>query len=670
MEGGNLDITNGGSHLTIDFFIQGNNLSNNGINGALFQSSGDADFRITLGGADGAQNIINGNSQDGVNATTEAFSQIEGTWQNNIIEQNGRFGVSFTDNDQTGPAFNVSLISNLIEHNVSDGINFQTVPIIPLAGGSSTITIETNTIKANGGNGINIEPGFDPTTGRGGSSVVNVNILDNLITANSLDGIQLLAQGQSVINATVSGNTITNNGGDGVNMTTQLGTDATDTASTRAGNGLIAATFTDNIVSFNRGHGFAILSQWNGEIDAVIQGTVNPNTVGPAAATNIVDGNGLDGILVQNFTDDTRSQNDPLNYFGVTSTAPAFASPVIRLTINQTEISGNGSLATTPDDGNGIFIEAGTSQFGFINALVTNNHFSGNAHIDFVTQSVTTTANPTVTNLFNSPTGSNPTINAAFQPDPVARLALTLTGNVGNTIDVTRLGAAYPPFVNPVTDANKTTPGLYDDPFVGGLYQFTTADQNRFRNAQREPGVFNQNYPGAPLADSIDGGALILGGIWGTFAHNASLTTPDTAGAASTNTNIVTTNGIIINNGDYASPNSVLQVLGGPDAGEIRVISSSTTTAPSALTVTPAFNAPSPEPAGNQFTVTAYEQAGVGQSTFVTDSGPSVQTFNHFGTVISDFGTQISFAGGPNNTGPFTYTWQTFAPGFFGSPFP
>ena len=39
-----------------------------------------------------------------------------------------------TDADQTGPAFNVTLLSNFIEHNVSDGINFQTIPIIPLAG--------------------------------------------------------------------------------------------------------------------------------------------------------------------------------------------------------------------------------------------------------------------------------------------------------------------------------------------------------------------------------------------------------------------------------------------------------------------------------------------------------------------------------------------------------
>ncbi len=659
IEGGNIDITNNRSHLTIDFFIEGNNISNNGNptnhtgNGLFLESSSNADFRITLGGADGAQNIINGNAAAGVTAQTTAFSQIEGTWSNNIIEQNGTFGIAFIDNDQTGPAFNVILQGNTIEHNVSDGINFQTQPIIPLAGGNSTIEIISNTIKANGGNGINIDPS--------GTSVVNVNIIDNLITANTLNGIQLFANQLSLINAVVTGNTITNNGGDGVNMTTQLGTDSTDVAGIRAGNGFITAIFTDNIVSFNGAHGFNILNQWNGEIDVVIEGSVNPNTVGPAAATNIVDGNGLDGILVQNFTDITRTQTDPLNYFGVTNTL----APTVKITVNQTEISGNGSAAAVPDDGDGIFLAEGTSQFGFMNASITNNHFSGNANIDFVTQSFTTTANPIVTNLFVT-TGGNPTINPAFQPDPVARLALTLTGNVGNTVDVTRVGAGYAqPITIPVTDANKTTPGLYDDPFIdSGIYQFLASDEARFRNAQREPGVFNQG--GVP----IDGGALVIGGIWGTFAHNASATTPDTAGAASTTTSVVSSNGIIINSGDYASQNTVVQILGGPDAGEIRTISSTSNTTQS-ITVAPALAV---SPAGSQFTVTAYEQAGVGQSTFVTDSGPSVTTHNTWGTVVTDFNTELLYGGNvmhPSGAvGQFTYTWQTFPLGSFGTPFP
>jgi hypothetical protein len=657
MEGGNTDITNGGAHLTIDFFIEGNNLSNNGNqvthtgSGAFFQSSSNADFRITLGGTDGAQNTINGNAADGVSAQTQAFSQIEGTWSNNIIEQNGIFGVAFLDSDQTGPAFNVTLLSNFIEHNVSDGINFQSAPPIPLGGGNSTINIVSNLIKGNGGDGINIEPG--------GSSVVNVNILDNTITGNSLNGVAFLANQLSVINSTSTGNTITNNGGDGVNMTTQLGSDATNDNPIADGHGLIIATWTDNIISFNAGHGIDILNQWDGEIIATIQGTVNPNTVGPANASNIIDSNGLDGILVQNFADVTLSQQDPLHstlfFNGVFYVTGPQIAPIVRLTVNQTEISGNGLRATTPDDGDGLFIAAGTSENGFINASVTNNHFSGNANIDVVTQSFVSTANPTITNLFNNTTGS-PVINPNFQADPVARLALHLTGNVGNTIDVTRLGAFYPanPNVVPTADPFKTIPGVYDDPFITlGEYAFTTASQTRFRNAQRNPGVFNEG------GTSIDGGALIIGGIWGTFAHFASPTIPDSVGNTPppTASSWESNNGIIINNGDYVN---AIESIG------TRVISSSSNTNET-ITITPALGgAPAP---GTPFTVTAFEQAGTGQSTFVTDSGPTVNSHNTFGTVITDFGTQLNLAG-PNGTAPFTYTWQVFAPGTFGSPFP
>src|SRR5262249_18321203 len=136
IEGGNIDISSPGNPLTVDFFILGNNLSNNGINGANLHSSGNADFRVTLGDSGNNQgNTINSNGQDGVNASTMAFSQVEGVWQHNIIELNGRFGIGFNDGDQSGTSISVVLgPNNLIEHNTSDGINFQSTPPIPLSG--------------------------------------------------------------------------------------------------------------------------------------------------------------------------------------------------------------------------------------------------------------------------------------------------------------------------------------------------------------------------------------------------------------------------------------------------------------------------------------------------------------------------------------------------------
>ena len=255
------------------------------------------------------------------------------------------------------------------------------------------------------------------------------------------------------------------------------------------GNGGITATLTDNNISFNAGRGIDILNQWNGLMSIDIEGTVNPTTPGnianPTLDTNIVDSNGLQGILIENATDLTLSQKTPLNYFtGLT------VSPVLGITVNQTQIAGNGTKAIAPDDGDGILINVGTSQFGYIGASITNNHFSGNANIDFVTQSITTTAQPTVTTVFNATTT---TTNTAFQPDPLARLALHLVGNVGDNIDVVRTGAFYGG-TGTTSDPNKTIPGVWDGVTNNNTpttFVFVAADETRRRNAQREPGVTN-----------------------------------------------------------------------------------------------------------------------------------------------------------------------------------
>jgi len=355
--------------------------------------------------------------------------------------------------------------------------------------------------------------------------------------------------------------------------------------------------------------------------------------------------------LIENATDLTLTQKTPLNYF----TGPT-VSPILGITVNQTQIAGNGTKAIAPDDGDGILINVGTSQFGYIGASITNNHFSGNANIDFVTQSITTTAQPTVTTVFNA---STTTTNTAFQPDPLARLALHLVGNVGDNIDVVRTGAFYGG--TPTPDANKTIPGVWDGVTNNNLpttFVFVAADETRRRNAQREPGV--TNVGGSP----VYGGAFTIGGIWFTQAEP----TPTTVAATpvpSAN-GFAPSNGMIVNNNDYQ--NSLVTFSSGSDAGFTRVITASSTT--SGFTVGQAL--PAAPTVGSTFTVNGAELAGTGASTFVTDSGPSVNTLNHFTTVITDFSNEAGFIA-PNQTpgeGQFGFGWRTVPLGSFGSPFP
>jgi hypothetical protein len=628
MNGGNNDITNGGAPLVIGFEILKNNLSNNGINGAALGSTADGDLRVTL-----TDNTLNNNAQDGVNASTLYTSQVQGTWSQNTIESNGRYGISFTDGDEVGFSFNVLVTNNTIEKNASDGINYSSILPIPLAGGNGTVDIENNLIKANGGDGVNVQPT--------GSAVATVNLVDNQIIFNSLDGVQMLAHDFGVINTTSSGNTITNNGGDGWNLTTATGTDG----DLNSGNGTINATLTDNVISFNGGHGINILNQWSGTINADIEGTVNPtlpgNIANPALDSNIVDSNGLDGILITNFVDPSLSQQRPLaNEFNL-----AFLpGNNINVTINQTEISGNGTKAIVPDDGDGILINVGTSEGGAVTAVLTNNHFSGNANYDVVTQSFVATAQPTVTNLFTA----GLLINLGYQPDPVARLNFTLTGNVGNSIDVTRSGAFYGGSAQPA-DTVKSIFGVFNDPSVaGGVYDFSQTDVPlatvRRRNAQR-----------ATVVDFLSSS-----GSW-PEATFASQTSPDSVAAvpASSTTSFAAAIPLIGTSGDYV--NALVTFTTGVDAGQTRLIISTTNGgAPSGQVITVGAALPAAPAPGDKFYITAPEQAGVGVPTFVTNSGPSVNTFNHFATVVSDFTTVVGFNPGPQfiDERDFGYTWS------------
>jgi Inverse autotransporter, beta-domain len=682
MNGGRVDISNGLAPLAITFAVISNNFSNNGLSGAVFSSTADADLRVLLGGTATTGNTISNNGLDGVTASTLYFSTVEGTWSFNTIDSNGRDGIRLTDNDENTAttSFNLTIANNQIESNLADGIFYTSnvivnpiVPTLGIGGGTDTINITNNLIKENGGNGVNIEPT--------GVAVANVDLTDNQIIFNTLDGVRMQADEFAVINSVSSGNVIQHNGSDGWQLTTQLGSDA-DSIN---GNGTINATLTDNNISFNGGRGIDILNQWNGVMSIDIEGTVNPNPL-PSAATSIVDANGLQGILIENAADLTLSQQDPLHYFVA---AGLNASPVLGVTVNQTEISGNGTAAIVPDDGDGILINVGTSQFGYVNASITNNHFSGNANIDFVTQSIVTTAQPSVTALYIPTTSA---INPAFQPDPLARIALNLTGNVGDTIDVTRTGAFYGGS-GQAPDPNKTIPGTWngtdnqgnaDDP-----YTFVAADESRRRNAQREPGVFNSG------GTAVDGGALLIGGIWDTQATLANPGSPSTtnnsqypgqtsppytanpnsvaATPTPTTTTFAAATPIIVNSGDYVGAYTIFVPPNpGPNAFPgtgIRIITQTSNTNQQ-ITVGQAY--PVAPVVTNTFAITASELAGTGQSTFVTDSGPSVLTHNTFGTVISDFTTTAGFIS-PQQTpgeGQFGFGWRVVAPGSFGAGFP
>jgi hypothetical protein len=284
MNGGDNDISNGGAPLTINFQILQNNITNNGINGVTLASTADADFRAVI-----TDNVITNNGQDGINASTLYFSQVEGTWSNNTIEFNGRDGIRFTDGDESGPSFNVTVANNTIENNLADGIFYTSVETIPLGGGNGTVDIEDNLIKKNGGNGVNVEPT--------GSAVANVNLTDNQIIFNTLDGVRMQSDEFACHHHDL------HRQHHHQQRRRTAGTSPLEagepTATSFCGNGIIHATLTDNVISFNGGTRHRhILNQWNGHHQRRHRGNrqsrrLPANIANPALDTNIVDANGL-----------------------------------------------------------------------------------------------------------------------------------------------------------------------------------------------------------------------------------------------------------------------------------------------------------------------------------------------------------------------------------------
>lgn len=579
MQGGDINL-NGGGPLVIDYTITNNLVQNNGVHGMSLHSTADADLRVIVD-----NNDISFNAQDGINGQTDFFSQLRGDITNNNISDNGTnsgdHGISLTDLDNGGISYDLNIDNNLIERNFDDGVNF-----FSFGAGVGTVNLSTNFIRFNGGDGVDANSTF--------LAVSTINLTDNLIADNAQSGVEMQADDLTLLDTTSSGNVIERNGDDGWSLTTGTGSIAT-----------ITASLTDNIIRFNEGRGVDIYNQWESFIDVEILGTVDPRP-NANVDSSLIDSNGLQGILVQNEADPSRAQNQGL-----------FTGNSIDFRLFQTEVRGNGTNAVADDDGNGLYIRVGTSQFGIVRAAVEDNHFSGNLNIDVVTESFVATIDPPVINPFTDP--YNGTVSG-FTPDPLARLDFRLQGNVGQQIDVTRVGAFYNN-----DDEFKSVLG------PGPLFDSTT----RRRNAQRE-------------ATNVS-----------AFGSPSSVQDPP----AATETTFSSLNNIVTADGQLV--NAIVTFTSGANSGQTQQISGTTNDVFDSITVAEAFGA---APADTDtFTITALAQSGTGSSTFRTEDA-NIFLNNTFDTYITDFNSLLNYPDATADEIAFPFTWTTGLA--FGSPFP
>lgn len=407
----NMIIGNGASgiraaataNVELNLDIQNNEISDNELDG--IQAS--AAFFAALTGT-WSQNTMNGNDQDAIRMTLTQAGFMDVTIggltpaDGNIISNSGRHGVSLFASNYASDSSTamVAILNNDISLSETDGIHVNATGVVPATLDRTLVgvVVDNNDVFTSGRDGLHLEQ-------HGFSQIVATADM-NQFSGNGRDGAHFFADGGSdpdvefpltitELDVTLTNSRMENNERNGMFVNA-------------AGDADVEVVATDNFYRFNDGRGIHVLNTGNADMVVEINGTVNPVPGMGVNPVNLVEDNGLQGILVENAAGVGGTDND------------------LDIYVTNTTIRGNGQLAVNPDDGNGLYLRAGTSSTGDMDAIIENNWFAGNLNIDFVTESFVSAPAPGVGG-----------------PDPLARLDLRLRGNSMDEADVTRIGAFY-----------------------------------------------------------------------------------------------------------------------------------------------------------------------------------------------------------------------------------
>ncbi|QDU79050.1 hypothetical protein Pla110_07540 [Polystyrenella longa] len=646
--GGATDFRDG-TDLFLNFVIgdggagNGNNISNNNVDGIVLTSTVDANQVTNIDG-----NTVNNNGANGLHSFLGFFASLQGVWQNNNFDNNGLNGMLLEEGDFTQVtravynrgantlttvdiAMNVDILDNTFNNNGADGL---------FAAVTSELDIFRNEFIGNGEDGMEfdvpasqnnplnivapsiiVRAGQNTITDNGGIGISIVNSDDFSFTPapplDSFDGGGLFA-------GTFVENLVEGNGYDGVSVWN----DDNDTT---------LVDFIDNLVLNNAGYGYRIQNYDDDRVgDGIIlggeafmriniSGTNDPTATQGNGSNSRIDNNGLGGLIAINSSNVSGALNDA-----------DFSETDMDIRVFQTAFRGNGAdsltfvdgdtnpnyltggvLVNAPDNGNGLYLYVGTTNVGGVQADIRDNYLSGNENVDVVFQSFTEILSADL--AIEPYLDEDGNINGDYEPDPIARLDLRFTGNVGESIDVTRQGA-YFDNVDPFKSPNAS-PGN----FFG--------DSGRRRNAQREP------------LDVLRANALVVTPVADNAEDNFE--------------------GAPLSTVDNAYLNNYVIFTGGANNGESRLILSSTLGAVATALVTDPF--PAIPGLGDPFEVWLLQTPGIGESTFRTEE-TQVLNNNDFDNVISDF--DDIFILGPAGGPPFNWVTGIVLPPAFPLPTP
>lgn len=446
-DGIRIDAT-GSINELMDFDVSNNTIGNYSGNGIQVISRADATVLTDI-----TSNTIENNGGSGILLTGIEFAVTDletqgGTWTKNTIRNNTLDGITITSVvgdvnpliiGQNGiDPFDGRSFGNVIEGNLLNGITI-------LSGGF--VQINNNSISSNGAVGLDID-------------VSNVGtqatlLQNNMIRDNASDGVEFLSDGTMNSFLIAFGNTIADNLGRGVDILNR--TDST--ANIRFGDGTAAGA---NTITGNAFEGFYVVNTASDTQDQIAPATtallanglttVSPDLVLDFNRNTVMANNNLGtfsgGGLVLRIG--SNNGGDINSYFGAESTG---ALPVPQ---------GVGAIAGGLFDGNGR-----------VNARIVDNLFGSQLGDDVLIEGFQSTVNPTASaGTWDAMTF----IVTAYESDPLARLNLAFRGNVGDSLDVNRLGASY-----------NNAEGVFKSRLITAVPGGPFTSATRERNAQRIP---------------------------------------------------------------------------------------------------------------------------------------------------------------------------------------
>ena len=461
--GDGFDIQARAGNLLDEYTITNNTINGSTGRGIAFRVDGDADMSTQLNGNTITDNGGTGITVDStVNAVTDTPT-FTGNWLASTITGNGGNGVDINSPNhviQIGDA-TAGFPDTIISDNTLNGVLIRSTGTLDIdkarinnnggtgvlfnGGTNGSLTVDESEVSGNGANGVDLV-----MTGN------TLSVTNSRIASNAGDGVRVQSR-SGVNNVTLTNNIMTLNTLDGLEI-------VNDTA------GGLTALVTNSEFTSNTGRGVAIFNRGNGQANITLD-------------DNQVVGNLLEGVYVVN-TADADQNTRAASTVAMENGGLVTANPDLIFSMNRNTVSANGlssgftatglvmrvgttdgGLADFTDDGGFAATRAG------VTATVRDNILQGNAGSDVFFQSFVSTLNPAA----SVGTWDNGTFALAnYQTDPLARLDLIYGNNVADSTDATTIGAQY---TNDEAIFKSRTIGQ------GPAGPFATA--NRARNAQR-----------------------------------------------------------------------------------------------------------------------------------------------------------------------------------------